>query len=99
MCLKHLSENNKIDIEEIDFLVDFEDGQHDIINSMTVEKLMQYVMNMPIGFRTVFNMFVVEGYNHREIAKILKIEESTSRSQLAKAKLFLRNNLNERDFS
>ena len=99
LCLKYLIENKKSNVEDIGKVGDFEDSNIDIINKMTVEKLMQNVMDMPGGYRTVFNMFVIEGYNHREIAKVLKIEESTSRSQLAKAKLFLRNRLNESDFS
>lgn len=48
-------------------------------------------MKLPYGYRTVFNMYVIEGYSHKEIGEKLKIEESSSRSQLAKAKVFKKN--------
>ena len=41
------------------------------------------------GYRTVFNMYVVEGYTHRQIAELLGISEGTSKSQLSRAKLIL----------
>jgi RNA polymerase sigma-70 factor (ECF subfamily) len=44
------------------------------------------IMQLPLGYRTVFNLYVVEGYDHREIATLLNINENTSRSQLMKAK-------------
>ena len=44
---------------------------------------------LPIGYRTVLNLYAVEGYSHREIANMLDIEESTSRSQYTRAKAML----------
>ncbi|MFN9582080.1 MAG: RNA polymerase sigma factor, partial [Bacteroidota bacterium] len=44
----------------------------------------------PNGYRTVFNLFVIEGYTHKEIAKLLNITENTSKSQLSKAKQHLK---------
>ena len=44
---------------------------------------------LPIGYRTVLNLYAVEGYSHREIATMLDIEESTSRSQYTRAKAML----------
>jgi RNA polymerase sigma-70 factor (ECF subfamily) len=57
--------------------------------------IMVMVSRLPIGYRTVFNLHVVEGYNHAEIAKRLSIEEGTSRSQLSKAKDQLKKMLNK----
>jgi RNA polymerase sigma factor (sigma-70 family) len=51
--------------------------------------LMKLVNNLPKGYRTVFNLFVVEGYSHDEISKMLNITENTSKSQLHKARLHL----------
>ena len=45
---------------------------------------------LPEGYRLVFNMYVVEGYTHKEIGELLGIAEGTSKSQLAKAKLVLK---------
>ena len=50
---------------------------------------------LPVGSRTVFNLYVVEGYKHREIADILKISAGTSKSQLSKAKSVLKELVNK----
>jgi RNA polymerase sigma factor (sigma-70 family) len=56
------------------------------IQRMDAEELYCLILKLPTGYRTVFNLNAVEGYDHKEIAKMLKISESTSRTQLAKAK-------------
>ena len=58
-------------------------------------ELMELVAELPTGFRTVFNLFVVEGYNHKEIGEMLGITESTSRSQLTRAKKWLQKRISE----
>lgn len=57
------------------------------------EKLAQAVNGLPEGYKTVFLMFVVDGYSHKEIAKSLEIGEGTSRSQYFKARKFLQKQL------
>lgn len=54
--------------------------------AMDAKVLMKMLESLPVGYRMVFNLFAVEGYSHKEIAKLLKIDEGTSRSQLAKAR-------------
>lgn len=54
------------------------------------EDLVKMIVELPTGYRAVFNLYVVEGYTHEEIAKMLGISENTSRSQLFKAKSLLR---------
>ena len=51
--------------------------------------LMALVNRLPTGYRTVFNLFAIEGYTHEEIADMLGISESTSQTQLHKARLHL----------
>ena len=51
--------------------------------------LMKLIQELPSGYRTVFNLNVIEGYSHDEIGKMLSIEPSTSRSQLVKARKLL----------
>lgn len=51
-----------------------------------VERVKWAVMQLPDGFRAVFSLYLLEGYDHREIAEILEISESTSKSQLNRAK-------------
>jgi len=54
------------------------------------EDLFQAVMNLPTGYRTVFNLFVIEGFSHKEIAEKLEISIQTSKSQYHRAKIKLR---------
>jgi RNA polymerase sigma factor (sigma-70 family) len=56
---------------------------------LTQKDLLLLINNLPDGYRVVFNMYVIEGYPHDDIAEILGIQASTSRSQLAKAKSWL----------
>ena len=61
----------------------------DIIASMEAEEIFRLITQLPLGYRTVFNLFVVEGFGHKEIAQLLKITEGTSKSQLSKARQML----------
>ena len=64
-----------------------------IIEKIDSQTLMKLVAQMPAGFRTVFNMYVIEGFSHQEIAKELDITEGGSRSQLSRAKIWLKEKL------
>ena len=57
--------------------------------------LMRIITQLPPGFRTVFNMYAIEGYSHKEIGEILGISETTSRTQLSRARTWLQNKINE----
>ena len=61
------------------------------------EELMNLISQLPDGYRVVFNLYVVEGYSHKEIAENLQIKESTSRSQLVKARRLLQEMLIQRN--
>ena len=60
------------------------------IDNISADELMKIIASLPSGFRTVFNMFAIEGYSHKEIAQQLNITESTSRSQYNRAKALIR---------
>lgn len=73
------------------------DSSEELINwdggalmQLQAEDLIKLVQAMPEGYRTVFNLFAVEGYSHQEIAAMLDITESTSKTQYHKAKGWLR---------
>lgn len=55
------------------------------------EEMMKAVQKLPDGYRIVFNLYVFEGFSHREIAESLSISENTSKSQLSRARKYLRN--------
>mgnify|MGYP002777667069 CR=1 FL=1 len=63
------------------------DGQLD------AEQILETIRRLPTGYRTVFNLYAIEGYSHREIAEQLSISENTSKSQLSKARIMLQNEL------
>ncbi len=66
-----------------------ESADPDVFSTLSEEELINIISTLPDGYRMVFNLYAIEGYNHREIAHILNIEESTSRSQLYKARKLL----------
>lgn len=63
------------------------------IDRLSADELLDCISTLPDGFRTVFNLFAIEGYSHREIAEMLNIKESTSRSQFVRARKILQKNV------
>jgi len=61
----------------------------DALDKLSAEEIFGLVTQLPVGYRTVFNLYHIEGMNHREIAVLLDISEGTSKSQLSKAKALL----------
>jgi RNA polymerase sigma-70 factor (ECF subfamily) len=59
-----------------------------------VERLLSLIDELPLGYKTVFNLYAIEGYSHKEIAEMLDISENTSKSQLSKARSHLQRKLN-----
>ena len=65
--------------------------------ALNYKELMELVMELPPGFRTVFNMYAIEGFSHKEIGDMLGISETTSRTQLSRARTWLQNKIKERE--
>lgn len=81
----------EVDIEEADKEVDT-----DLISSgLQTEELLKMVQELPHGYRTVFNLYAIEGYSHAEIAELLGINVNTSKSQLSRARALLQKKLIE----
>lgn len=59
------------------------------MDELNYEELLALIRALPEGYRTVFNMYVIEGYSHKEIANLLAISEGTSKSQLLRARQWL----------
>ena len=59
------------------------------------KELMKLITSLPTGFRTVFNLYSIEGYSHKEIAEMLGISETTSRTQLSRARIWLQKKIKE----
>ncbi len=90
VALKYIKKKNKFYTEDIKTVYDLYDKNQDAISDMSSNELLNLLIQLPDGYRTVFNMYVIEGFSHKEIGQTLKIAESSSRSQLAKAKNMLR---------
>jgi RNA polymerase sigma-70 factor (ECF subfamily) len=59
------------------------------INKLMKDDLMKIIQSLSVGYRTIFNLYVIEGYSHKEIGDMLNITEGTSKSQLARARYLL----------
>ena len=77
--LEHLSNRN--------------DDQYYIIEKMAADDLLKLIRELPDGYRTVFNLNIIEGYTHKEIGDMLNISENTSKSQLSRARASLQKKL------
>jgi RNA polymerase sigma-70 factor (ECF subfamily) len=63
--------------------------QEEALNNLSAGEIFNLIVQLPVGYRTVFNLHVIEGVPHREIAELLDISEGTSKSQFSKAKILL----------
>ncbi len=89
-CINILKKNKKfsdsVDLFHASTLHLKEDN---IPSLLQAKQVVECIRLLPLGYRTVLNLYAIEGYSHREIASILDIEESTSRSQYTRAKSML----------
>ena len=74
---------------DIDSIHHIEDTDFSVFEQMSANEVLECIGRLPDGYRTVFNMYAIEGFSHTEIAQMLNIQESTSRSQYTKARQFL----------
>ncbi len=86
----NLKFNLNDDISDIHYLSNDDDSAIDI---MHVQQIKNIIQSMPDGYRMIFNLYAIEGYNHREIGEILGLNEGTSKSQYSKAKKWLQTKL------
>lgn len=80
----------------IDKAASYSSETEDAISRISAEDLLQLIRQLPEGYRMVFNLYVIEGYNHQEIAEMLNISENTSKSQLSRARAALQEKLEQR---
>ncbi|MDC1186738.1 RNA polymerase sigma factor [Crocinitomicaceae bacterium] len=77
-------------VDDVDYKLENNDFT---LEQMAAEDILKLVEEMPTGYRTVFNMFAIEGFSHKEIAHHLAITENTSKSQFKRARGYLMNSL------
>ncbi len=89
-CINHLQKNRKFsEIINIETQQNLEFKEESISSKLLGKQVMQCLLMMPIGYRTVINLYAIEGYNHKEIGDMLNISETTSRSQYIRGKAVL----------
>jgi RNA polymerase sigma-70 factor (ECF subfamily) len=69
------------------------DGELNALDSISEKEILNLIRQLPDQYRMVFNLYVIEGYSHKELSDMLNIAESTSRSNLARAKIILKETL------
>jgi len=95
-CLKILKTEKRFE-----FIIDTEEDAYYVddatIENLSAEEIFKVIEALPAGYRTVFNLYQIEGYSHSEIAEMLGISAGTSKSQLSKAKSLLQKRIIELD--
>jgi RNA polymerase sigma-70 factor (ECF subfamily) len=80
---------------DLQTIVAYESSDDDALDVLSEKEILNLLTELPAGYKMVFNLFAIEGFSHKEIAKMLGVEESTSRSQLVKARKMLQSKVNE----
>ncbi len=89
-CINVLKKNKKFN-ESVDIIhaTAVQVREESVPSIVQAKQIVECIRMLPIGYRTVLNLYAIEGYSHREIGTMLEIEESTSRSQYTRAKAML----------
>jgi len=92
-CIRYLEKAKKMPVDYYGDGLPDHAVEPDAISRMSANELLDLIDKIPEGYKTVFNLNVIEGYNHKDIAQLLGIEESSSRSQLTKARKYIQRSL------
>ncbi|MDQ3535134.1 MAG: sigma-70 family RNA polymerase sigma factor [Bacteroidota bacterium] len=88
-CLSYIRKNKNMYLEvELD-KVDREPDYQMLQNILEEQDLLSMIDKLPTGYKTIFNLYAIEGFSHKEIAEMLQINENTSKSQLSRARAHL----------
>ena len=80
---------------ELEEEINSEVAEDAINKKINVEEILYFLRKLPDGAKVIFNLYAIEGYNHKEIAKLLSISEGTSKSQYSRARMLLQSYLND----
>jgi RNA polymerase sigma-70 factor (ECF subfamily) len=95
-CLESLRKE-KMKFSQVEIETVMESGYSEVNSpdELSAKDLLKMIHSLPAGFRTVFNLFAIEGYSHKEIGKMLSISEGTSKSQYSRARTHLQKMIGE----
>ena len=88
-----IRKNHRFQWIDIDETWDLSSPENGMMN-LQVEEIERMIEDLPMGYRTIFNLYAIEGYSHKEIAEMLQISEGTSKSQLSRARMILQTKFN-----
>jgi len=93
--IRYVNAKNRIkyddDLQEYEINTAFDSDKSEI----DIEQVYSIIETLPAGYRMIFNLFAIEGYSHKEISELLHISESTSKSQLRKARITIVEKINK----
>jgi RNA polymerase sigma factor (sigma-70 family) len=92
-CLDHLKTKQKLLYAELSDNIDVPASEISGMERLTQSDLIKVIQQLPSGYRLIVNLYLVEGYTHKEISEMLGISEGTSKSQLSRAKAVLQKNI------
>jgi RNA polymerase sigma factor (sigma-70 family) len=88
-AIEHFRKKNMLYAIDEKTEIQLADENSNVFNQLEAKELLEIIKSMPAGYRTVFNLYAVEGYTHKEIATMMNLTEGTSKSQYARAKSWL----------
>lgn len=89
---KEKKRQGDVNMEAVDFKLE---NNSFILEELQAKDLLTLINAMPTGYKTVFNLFAIDGFSHKEIAEQMNISENTSKSQYSRAKAYLQNKMKE----
>lgn len=93
--IRILKKRNLIQFNDASKMLDIQYPDTNVLQKMQASDIIRMIEKLPTGYRTVFNLYVIEGYSHKEIGEVLGISENTSKTQLKKARHQLMDQLKE----
>lgn len=98
-CLEYLRQKDALKMSSSidDYAHQIPEPDGGVIDKISADDLMKMIGGLADGYRTVFNMYVIEGFSHAEIAQMLGINEVTSRTQFSRARKILQEEIGKKD--
>jgi RNA polymerase sigma-70 factor (ECF subfamily) len=92
--VKNLKFSREVELSEAE---EYSLVEENIISGISAREMLSVIQGLPVSYRTIFNMYVIENYDHNEISRMLGITVGTSKSQLKRAKAAVRRRLREHE--
>lgn len=99
LCINHFKKyQGNLEGSSLDQVIELESSQPSALENMQFEELLVLILKLPAAYRAVFNLYVLDGFSHEEISKLLEISIGTSKSNLSRARQKLKEMLNSTSY-